>query len=88
MESLGEELLPLEATVGRKRKDANEKTEGTILNPASIPLALKPSLNTLMHDIFGYYIQTAIQRGGGRRKRPTNRRKRRRKQRRAYTRRR
>jgi len=87
MESLGEQPLPLETSANTKRKDANEKTETTILNPASIPLALTPPLNKLMHDIFGYYIQTASTQRGGRRKRRRTRRSQRRKRHSTYRRR-
>ena len=96
IESLGEALLPLDASANTKRKDANEKTEGTILNPASIPLALTPSLNKLMHTIFAYYSPAAAKQGGdppaaakqGGGGRKTYRRKRRRNRKRRHTRRR
>ena len=88
IESLGEELLPLEESANKKRKDANEKTEQTILNPASIPLALTPKLNKLMHTIFAHYITQTVMNGGGRSIGRRSRRRRRRRQKRRYTRRR
>jgi hypothetical protein len=50
--SLGESMTP--ATTD-KRKDANEITETTLLNPAIIPLSLDPANNQLMKTIFKYY---------------------------------
>jgi len=84
IESRGEQLLPLEESVATKRKDANEITEKTILNPASIPLALTPPLNTLMHAIFAYYTTQPAMKGG----RSRRHKRRRRRNRRRYTRRR
>lgn len=40
-----------------KRKDENEMTEATILNPAIIPLSLEPAINKIMHIIFDYYLK-------------------------------
>ena len=61
---LGEELLPLDETAGKKRKDENTKTEGTILNPASIPLALSEETHKLMQTIFRWYMKTTTKVGG------------------------
>lgn len=93
--SLGESLAS--PTTG-KRKDENEKTETTLLNPAIIPMSLDTKTNEMMKTIFKYYIDEIAkakaapgfqdkQLGGGTRK---NRRKRRRasKRRRAHYRRR
>jgi hypothetical protein len=75
MESLGEAPLDLETSVEKKRKDANEKTEGTILNPKSIPLALAAEPQKVMQLIFKYFNRAArTTTGGGRRKRGTKRR--------------
>jgi predicted mannosyl-3-phosphoglycerate phosphatase (HAD superfamily) len=56
IKSRGEELKPLEETVGYKRKDENTVTEYTILNPESIPLALSKETQELMQTIFKYYL--------------------------------
>ena len=61
MTSLGEKL----PASGAKRKDANEVTETTILNPAIIPMSLDPALNTLMHTIFAYFLKEIKVRSGG-----------------------
>jgi hypothetical protein len=69
-----------------KRKDANEITETTILNPDIIALSLDPVLNNLMHIIFSYFLKaiastTTISRansmtGGGRHKRKRSKKRR------------
>lgn len=61
MTSLGEKL----PASGAKRKDANEMTETTILNPAIIALSLDPALNTLMHTIFAYFLKEIAAKSGG-----------------------
>lgn len=66
MASRGEELQPLDSTVGVKRKDENTVTEYTILNPKSVPLALSTETNELMKMIFKWYL-TNSKTGGGRR---------------------
>ena len=60
MVSLGESL----PATGGKRKDANEVTETTILNPAIIGLSLEPSLNTLMHTVFAYFLKQIKEKSG------------------------
>ena len=81
MESLGEAPLDLESTATLKRKDANEKTEETILNPKSIPLALEDEPQKVMQIIFTYFNRAARTTTGGglrlRRGRGTKRNKRR-----------
>jgi N-acetyl-gamma-glutamylphosphate reductase len=72
---------PLPNTAG-KRKDANEVTETTILNPKTIALSLDPQLNNLMHLIFAYFLKqikekTGMVGGGKRRKKRTLRKTRR-----------
>jgi hypothetical protein len=67
-------------------KEANEMTETTILNPASIKFALAAKNNELMHKIFRFYQKgstapaptsaTAPQAGGGKRKKSRKRSKR------------
>jgi len=52
MVSRGETLPNTE----EKRKDANEITETTILNPKTITLSLDPVLNNIMHIIFSYFL--------------------------------
>lgn len=52
---LGEPDLPLEESVGLKRKDANEVTERTILKPEIIPLALSPETHRLLQIVFRYF---------------------------------
>lgn len=49
--SLGEPMPAAE----EKRKDENQKTEGTILNPAYTPLALAPETHDVLQRIFRYY---------------------------------
>ena len=51
----------------KETKEANELTETTILNPASIKYALAPANNALMKKIFQYYLDKAAkgQTGGG-----------------------
>ena len=75
MISLGE---PLPSTV-ENRKDANEVTEETLLNPAIIPLSLDPSLNDLMHIIFQHFLKqigpSSTMTGGGKRTRRKTKRK-------------
>ena len=69
-ESLDEAPLDLESTATLKRKDANEKTEETILNPKSIPLALSEEPQKVMQIIFKYFNRAAragTTTGGGRR---------------------
>ena len=56
MISRNEQYKSLEDTVGLKRKDENTVTEYTILNPASIPLALSKETHELMQTIFKYYL--------------------------------
>ena len=71
IESLGETLLELESSAATKRKDANEKTEETILNPKSIPLALADEPQKVMQIIFKYFNRMAhgaTTTGGGRRR--------------------
>lgn len=71
IESLGEQLLPLDETVGKKRKDENVKTETTILDPKIIPLSLSPDTNRVLQLIFRYFITattTKGQTGGGKRR--------------------
>lgn len=63
--SRGEELQPLEGTIGLKRKDENTVTEYTILNPKSISLALSKETNDLMKMIFQWYLVNR-QKGGAR----------------------
>uniref|UniRef100_A0A6C0JYT0 Uncharacterized protein n=1 Tax=viral metagenome TaxID=1070528 RepID=A0A6C0JYT0_9ZZZZ len=82
MTSLGEPLPNMK----EKRKDANEITETTILNPAIIALSLDPVLNKLMHIIFAYFLKAIIakeksgaptltgQTGGSRRRRRNSKR--------------
>jgi len=70
-ESLDEAPLDLESTATLKRKDANEKTEETILNPKSIPLALSEEPQKVMQIIFKYFNRAAragTTTGGGRRR--------------------
>ena len=70
-------------------KEANEMTETTILNPASIKFALAAKNNELMHKIFRFYQSkgpaptsaTAPQAGGGKRRKSRKRSKRLRKRR-------
>lgn len=76
IKSLGQTLpSPLEGT-----KEANEKTEGTILNPAIIPLSLAPEAHKALQIVFRHYheqIQATMkapgfvpkQMGGGPRRR-------------------
>lgn len=64
IKSREEELKPLEDTVGYKRKDENTVTEYTILNPASIPLALSKETHELMQTIFKYYLSNRTKTGG------------------------
>jgi hypothetical protein len=59
MESLGEAPLDLESSATTKRKDANEKTEETILDPKSIPLALADENQKVMQLIFKYFNRAA-----------------------------
>jgi len=54
--SLKEDMTQL--TEG-KRKDANETTEKTLLNPAIIPLCLSESLNAILKTIFRYFLTGA-----------------------------
>lgn len=55
--SLGEPMPSLDAPP-EKRKDANEKTEGTILSPKYTPLALSAETQDVMQRIFRYYMRT------------------------------
>ena len=76
IESLGEQYLPLEDSVGKKRKDANEVTETTILNPALIPMSLDIKLHTILQTIYKYYMgqfAASSKQAGGRRKRTRKR---------------
>jgi len=81
--SLGESMTPAPTS---KRKDANEMTETTLLNPAIIPLSLDPANNQLMKTIFKYYTDLIAkaktapdfvdqQLGGGKRTRRTKKKK-------------
>lgn len=54
---LGEPDLPLDESVGLKRKDVNEKTEETILKPEIIPLALSPETHRLLQIVFRYFSE-------------------------------
>lgn len=42
--------------IAGKRKDANEVTETTILDPKIVGLSLDPKLNKIMHTIFAYFL--------------------------------
>jgi hypothetical protein len=64
MISRGESYEPLDSTIGFKRKDENKMTEYTILNPASIPLALSKETHELMQTIFKYYLSNRRISGG------------------------
>ena len=60
-----------DASAAPETKEANEVTETTILNPASIKYALAPDLNALLKMIFQYYLDTTttqIQAGGQRKR--------------------
>jgi hypothetical protein len=48
-----------------EKKEANELTETTILNPKSIGYALSSENNALMKKIFQYYLSDAPQQTGG-----------------------
>lgn len=66
--------------IAGKRKDANEVTETTILNPKTIALSLDPQLNKLMHLIFAYFLKqikekTGMVGGGAKRRKKRTRRK-------------
>lgn len=63
---LGEEFLPLDESAGKKRKDENTITESTILNPASVPLALSTETHNLMQTIFRWYLKNMKTTTGGR----------------------
>jgi len=90
--SLGESLLPASSN---KRKDANEVTETTLINPDIIPMSLDPAYNQIMKTIFKYYgdliaeTKTAPgfvsqQLGGGRRRRSTKKKRARKARRRSH----
>jgi hypothetical protein len=55
---LGEPELQLEGSETLpKRKDANEKTEETILKPEIIPLSLAPETHKLLQIVFKYFLE-------------------------------
>ena len=54
--SLGEPMDIVDPKDCAKRKDANEKTEMTLLNPAIIPMSLEPANQQILHDIFQFYL--------------------------------
>lgn len=75
MVSLGEST---EKPTSVKRKDANEVTEKTLLNPLIIPMSLDPKLNHILKVVFQYFLDEIrakqgapgfipTQAGGGRR---------------------
>ena len=88
--SLGE---PSDPTSG-KRKDENQKTETTLLNPAIIPMSLDPAINKIMKTVFQYYIDAIAKAKsapnfvdkqlGGRRRHHRSHRNKKRRQRRTY----
>jgi hypothetical protein len=98
MRSLNEPL-PTDLTLTvPKRKDANEVTEATILNPAIIPMSLDPALNRLMHMVFAYFLKAIQQKltttgfvplmmGGGRSRRRHRRKRQKQQKRRTHKRR-
>jgi hypothetical protein len=68
-DSLGEPELPLEQSVGVKRKDENEKTEATLLNPKIIAASLSPKTHDVLQVVFQHFLRKVSvlgpMRGGG-----------------------
>ena len=55
-DTLGESELPLEESVSVKRKDENEKTETTLLNPKIISASLSPKTHDVLQVIFRHFL--------------------------------
>jgi hypothetical protein len=90
--SLSEPELPLEQSVGVKRKDENEKTEMTLLNPKIIAASLSPKTHDVLKVVFQHFMDKIEllkpMSGGGplRRRKPRTRHRARRQRPRASTR--